>query len=235
MTKKYRTLIIDDEPMAREILENHLSKIDAIDVIASCSSATKGFSVLSAEEVDLILLDINMPEVTGLMFAKAVQGSATKIIFTTAHREYAVEGFELQAVDYLLKPISLDRLMTALQKLYSIKDATNVSPMDSQEFTFFRSDRKMIKVNFNDILYIESLGDYNKIHCEKEVLITRETLTIAQEKLPASKFLKTHRSFIVSIPKIDSYTNEHINIQRKCIPISRGYRDAVLEQLNGIR
>ena len=230
----YNAIIIDDEPMARDILENHLSKIDQIKVLATCKNAAEGFSSLSAHRVDLIFLDINMPEVSGLMFAKAIQGN-TKIIFTTAYREYAVEGFDLQAVDYLLKPISLERLIKALQKFYNEIQVKKEPTEVLENFTFFRSDRKMVKVNFDDILYIESLGDYLKVHTSKEVLVTRETLSATVEKLPSTQFLRTHRSFIVAISKIESFTNEHINIKNVAISISRSYRDTVLQTLNAIK
>lgn len=229
----YQAIIIDDEPMAREILENHLAKITQVNVVAVCKNATEGFSALSKHDVNLVFLDINMPEVTGLMFAKAIQGT-TKIIFTTAYREYAVEGFDLQAVDYLLKPISLERLMKALQKFY--KEASPKTKSNNQEtFTFFRSDRKMIKVDFDHILYIESIGDYLKIHTTNDVIVTRETLLATLEKLPATLFLRTHRSYVVAISSIESFTNEHININNKAIPISRSYRDQVLSTLNRIK
>ncbi|WP_339847816.1 LytTR family DNA-binding domain-containing protein [uncultured Dokdonia sp.] len=229
----YQAIIIDDEPMAREILENHLTKITQVNVVAVCKNATEGFSALSKHDVDLVFLDINMPEVTGLMFAKAIQGT-TKIIFTTAYREYAVEGFDLQAVDYLLKPISLERLMKALRKFY--KEASpKIKSTNQETFTFFRSDRKMLKVNFDHILYIESIGDYLKIHTTNDVIVTRETLLATLEKLPATLFLRTHRSFVVAISNIESFTNEHININNKAIPISRSYRDQVLSTLNRIK
>ncbi|WP_298326369.1 LytTR family DNA-binding domain-containing protein [uncultured Dokdonia sp.] len=229
----YQAIIIDDEPMAREILENHLAKITQVNVVAVCKNATEGFSALSKHDVNLVFLDINMPEVTGLMFAKAIQGT-TKIIFTTAYREYAVEGFDLQAVDYLLKPISLERLMKALQKFY--KEASPKIERTNQEtFTFFRSDRKMIKVDFDHILYIESIGDYLKIHTTNDVIVTRETLLATLAKLPATLFLRTHRSYVVAISSIESFTNEHININNKAIPISRSYRDQVLSTLNRIK
>lgn len=229
----YNVIIIDDEPMARDIIERHLSKIDQVRVVATCKSAAEGFSALSAHQVDLVFLDINMPEVTGMMFAKAIQGN-TKIIFTTAYREYAAEGFDLQAVDYLLKPISLERLMKALQKFYKeFKKSSN--DIVEEDFTFFRSDRKMVKVDFDHIRYIESLGDYLKIHTLNDVIVTRETLSATLEKLPPAQFLRTHRSFAVALRKIESYTNEYITIGRTAVPISRSYRDATLQSLNAIK
>ena len=230
--KVYNAIIIDDEPTARDILESHLSKIDAIKIMATCKNAAEGFSVLSSQSIDLLFLDINMPEVTGLMFAKAIQGK-TEIIFTTAYREYAVEGFEVQALDYLLKPISLERLMMAVNK-FLISRTTPEITNRAHNFTFFRCDRKMVKVTYETILYIESLGDYLKIHLEKDMIITRETMTYVVEKLPQKLFVRTHRSYIVALSKIESFTNEYIVVEGKSIPISRSYRDMVINRLQSI-
>lgn len=233
MTKIYTAILVDDEPTAREILATHLSKIDTIMVVASCKNASEAFSVLSKQQVDLVFLDINMPEVTGLMFANAIQGKS-KVIFTTAYREYAVDGFDLQAVDYLLKPISLERLMKAVHKFIG-EQSTPTKEETTYDFTFFRCDRKMIKIAFNELLFTESCGDYIKLHTTKETLITRETTHTILEKLPTEQFIRTHRSFIVNISKIDSFTNEQITIRRTSIPISRSYRDPVAQYLAAVK
>jgi len=232
MTPIIKVIVVDDEPTAREILLTHLEKIDIIQVLGSCKNATEAFSILNTEAIDLIFLDINMPEISGLLFAKAIHDTSN-IIFTTAYRDYAVEGFELQAVDYLLKPISLERLIKAIHKF----TASRVISTEEREynFTFFRCDRKMVKINFDDLQYIESCGDYIKLHTSEKVLITRETMQIVSEKLPKQQFLRTHRSFIVAIPKIDSFTNEQLTIGRISIPISRSYRDMVSNRLNAIK
>ena len=235
MKNTYKALIIDDEPTAREILESHLKKIDLIELVGSCKNAMEGFSKLNEIQVDLIFLDINMPEISGLLFAKTLDKS-TKVIFTTAYREYAVDGFDLQAVDYLMKPISLERLIKAINKFLGESiPVANVSEKEIQAensyFIFVRSDRKMIKIDFGDILYIESLSDYLKIHTSEKTITTRETISNIETKLPYNKFLRCHRSFIVSIPRIDSFTNEYIEIGKKAISISRSYRTVVLEKL----
>lgn len=229
MKRIYTALIVDDEPTAREILEMHLSKIDSIKIIASCKNAAEAFNQLSKTKIDLIFLDINMPEISGLMFANAI-GKQTQIIFTTAHREYAADGFDLQAVDYLLKPISLERLLQAITK-FTTAQGNISSETPSDTFTFIRMDRKMVKVDFNTLLCIESRGDYVQLHTQKQMLTTRETMSNIVEKLPKSQFLRTHRSFVVQISKIDSYSNEHITIGRKAIPISRSYREEVMRRL----
>jgi len=235
MKKTYKALIIDDEPTAREILESHLSKIDLIEVVGSCKSAMEGFSRLNEMSIDLVFLDINMPEISGLSFAKTLDKD-TKVIFTTAYREYAIDGFDLQAVDYLLKPISLERLIKAINKFLGESIPLEGSseqeiPSENGDFIFVRSERKMIKVDFEDILYIESLSDYIKIHTSEKIITTRETISNIETKLPYKIFLRCHRSFIVSIPRIDSFTNEYIEINKTAISISRSYRTTVMERL----
>jgi DNA-binding LytR/AlgR family response regulator len=231
-------LIVDDEPMAREILEDHLSKINSVQVVASCKNAVDAFNVIAAKKIDVIFLDINMPEISGLSFAKSIN-KKMKLIFTTAYREYAVDGFDLQAVDYLLKPISFDRLYQSINKYIDEcipsdlqKDKENIE--EKSDFIFVRSDRKMIKVNFVEILYIESLGDYIKIILGTKNIVTRETISSIEAKLPKNMFLRTHRSFIVSIKHIVSFTNEYIEINKKSIPISRSYKTSVLNRLENI-
>ncbi|HYQ56906.1 MAG TPA: LytTR family DNA-binding domain-containing protein [Draconibacterium sp.] len=236
MTKKIRCIIVDDEPMAREILESHLRKIETIKIVALCKNAIEAFNVISSEPVDLVFLDINMPEISGLSFARSIN-NAVKVIFTTAYREYAVDGFDLQAVDYLLKPISFGRLMQSINKYLSenqqvdFEEPASIQP-EKSESIFVRSDRKMIKINFLEILYIESLADYIKIHLVDKTIVTRETISSIEAKLPQQDFLRVHRSFIVALNAIDSFTAELVEIGKKQIPVSRSYKDGVLNKLN---
>lgn len=235
MEKKIQCIIVDDEPIAREILENHLSKIDAVGIAGSCKNAVEAFNLISKQNIDLIFLDINMPEISGLALAKSINKSI-KIIFTTAYREYAVEGFDLQAVDYLLKPISFERLLQAINKYLNENlpqqkiEGSELVPEQSDSF-FVRSDRKMVRVSFSEIYFIESLADYIKIHLKDKTVVTRETISNIEAKLPKNIFLRTHRSFIVSLDYIDSFTNEYVEIGAKQIPISRGYKNEVLKKL----
>jgi len=235
MNKSIRCIIVDDEHVAREILENHLARVDQVQVVASCKNALEAFNIISKENIDLIFLDINMPEISGLSFAKSINKNI-KVIFTTAYREYAVEGFDLQAVDYLLKPISFERLLQSIQKYLNentISPANEDQPIldEKSNYFFVRSDRKMIKIDFSEIKYIESLSDYIKIHLVDKTVLTRETISNIEIKLPQNDFVRVHRSFIVAISFIDSYTNEDIEIEGKEIPISRTYKDAVLKRL----
>ncbi|PHS51189.1 MAG: DNA-binding response regulator [Lutibacter sp.] len=188
--------------------------------------------------IDLIFLDINMPEISGLSFAKSINKNI-KVIFTTAYREYAVDGFNLQAVDYLLKPISFERLLQAINKYLgenfsSITETAVEIVEEKNDFIFVRSDRKMMKINFSEINFIESLSDYIKIKLKDKTVITRETITSIEAKLPKKEFIRIHRSFIVSITKIESFTNEFIEISKKAVPISRSYKKEVLSRLENI-
>ncbi|MFC5044740.1 LytR/AlgR family response regulator transcription factor [Aquimarina hainanensis] len=229
-------IIVDDEPTAREIIQSHLSKIDRIEVLMSCANALEAFNYLSQHQVDLIFLDINMPEISGISFARSIHKNC-KIIFTTAYREYAIDGFDLHAVDYLLKPISFERLLQAVNNYFDVYH-TNISDTSDKnkthDFIFVRSDRRMKKVTFSDILYIESYSDYLKIHCIDIVITTRETISNIESRLPKQDFLRIHRSYIIAISKITSYSNEEVVIARKSIPISRNYKQEVLSRLDTI-
>lgn len=214
--------------MAREIIATHLAKIPNIRVLNSFNNAIDALQFLKTSNVDLIFLDINMPEVTGISLAKLISPSV-KVIFTTAYRDYAVEGFELQAVDYLLKPISFDRILKAITNFSNITPPSKSNEITN--FIFVRADRKMVKINFDEIQFIESFSDYLKIHLTKQTIITRETISAIEANLPDEKFLRIHRSFIIPIYKINSYTNEEIIINNKSFPISRSYKAQVIKKL----
>lgn len=235
MTKLTQCLIVDDEPIAREIIENHLSKINGLELVSSCKNALQAFEFINNQAVDLIFLDINMPEISGLSFARSMN-KHIKIIFTTAYREYAIDGFDLQAVDYLLKPISFERFLQAVNKYMDENTAVELPKNQTIlpevfDYIFVRADRKMMKINFSEIRYIESLSDYIQIHLDDKIIVTRESITNIEAKLPQNKFLRTHRSYIVSIAHIDSFTNEDIEMGKTEIPISRTYKTEVLKKL----
>jgi DNA-binding LytR/AlgR family response regulator len=238
MSKTIQCIIVDDEPVACDILEDHISKLSNFRLTAKCKNAVEAFKVISEQKTDLIFLDINMPQISGLSFARSINKDI-KIIFTTAYREYAADGFELKAVDYLLKPISFERFLQATEK-YSAEN--RIMPYASPELKsaeindciFVRADRKMVKISFSEILYIESLGDYIKIHEEHKTTVTRETISNIEAKLPKNLFIKTHRSYIIALDKINSFTNEFIELNDKVIPISRTYKKRVLERINTI-
>ncbi|AXT19822.1 response regulator [Flavobacteriaceae bacterium AU392] len=233
MSKTISCIVVDDEAVARDVITTHLSKIEHINVVAVCKSAMEAFNNISTQTIDLIFLDINMPDISGISFAKSIN-SEIKIIFTTAYRDYAVDGFELQAVDYLLKPISFERLLKAVNTYFNVYTPTPTKALVESEaidFMFVRSDRKMIKIDFNNIIYIESYSDYIKIHLTEQVIVTRETISVIEAKLPKQQLIRIHRSYIIAINRISSFTNEHITINNKALPISRSYKKEVLQVL----
>lgn len=235
MKEKIYCIIVDDEPVARDIIAAYIEKIPSLCLIKSCKNVIEAMEVINNKEIDLVFLDINMPEISGLSLAKTIQNK-TKVIFTTAYREYAVDGFDLQAVDYLLKPISFDRFLKAVHKFFDVSKGSQIRSDEvgkilENDYFFVRSERKMIKINFDEILYVESLSDYVKLHLDTKTVVTRETISNVETKLPVNSFLRTHRSFIVSVNKISSYTNEFVEVANKAISISRSYKEQVLKKL----
>jgi len=232
--KNISCLIVEDESVATQVLKTHIEKIPNLNIVSCCINAIDAFECLRTHDIDLIFLDINMPNISGISFAKSIK-SSIKIIFTTAYRDYAVEGFELQAVDYLLKPISFDRLLKAVTNYFEIQGnsiRTEIKAVSKVDFMFVRSERKMQKIDFEAIVYIESYSDYLKIHLANETIITRETISAIEGRLPNEKFIRIHRSYIVSLKHITSFTNEEINIQNTFLTISRSYKKEVINVLS---
>ncbi|MDC0006779.1 LytTR family DNA-binding domain-containing protein [Winogradskyella sp.] len=233
MTKTISCIVVDDEAIARDIITTHLLKIDNIEIVAQCKNAIEAFSYASTHKVDLVFLDINMPELSGIAFAKSIHKDI-KVIFTTAYRDYAVDGFDLQAVDYLLKPIAFERLLKAVNRYFEVTSQLDNTKKESNapvDFIFVRSDRKMVKVDFDAIIYIESYSDYIKIHLKNKILVTRETITAIEAKIPKKQFLRIHRSYIICISKIEAFTNEYVTINGIVLSVSRSYKKEVLKEL----
>ncbi len=232
-------IIVDDEPLAREVLESFVGRIDGLELKGSCDNAIKAFDLLKKDKVDLIFLDIQMPKLNGIDFLK-VLNPLPKIIFTTAYREYAIESYELNVVDYLLKPISFQRFLMAVNKAMNdgskeIKEPILAAPDDLRSETpyiFLKADRKMVKVYLKDILYIESLKDYVRIKLPQKDVISLQKISFLEQKLPEDCFIRIHRSFIVPIRKIEAFSNNIIEINGVELPIGRNYKEQVLEILN---
>jgi len=239
--KKIKCLVIDDEQPARDILKKHLDGVESLELSGSCNNAVEALSFLQSTSVDLLFLDIQMPHILGTNFIRTLK-NPPKVIFTTAYRKYAIEGFELDAVDFLLKPISFDRFLKAVNKVLQLNLQSNITEASqaekekekeqAQPFLYFRSDRKMVKVLFNDILYIEGLRDYIRIFTTSKTIVTKHLLASLQEMLPADAFLRIHRSYIVSINKIDSYDADTIEISKKELPIGRLFKHDVNKLLS---
>jgi DNA-binding LytR/AlgR family response regulator len=236
---KIKCLVIDDEPLAREILRQHINGVNALELAGTCSNAVEAISFLNEQPVDLLFLDIQMPQLLGTNFIRTLK-NPPKVIFTTAYRKYAVEGFELDAVDYILKPISFERFLKAVNKVLQINFNTeHVSPAVKEShsdvassFLYFRADRKMVKVFFRDILFIEALKDYIKIVTTSKTIVTKYVLSTLEEMLPAGEFLRIHKSYIVAIGKIESYNTDSIQIVKNELPIGRLYKFDVARILN---
>jgi DNA-binding LytR/AlgR family response regulator len=225
---RIRCLLVDDEPPALEVLKAHIAATPLLEVAGECQHAMGAFEFLQSHNVDLLFLDIQMPLLKGTELLKSL-ANPPKVIFTTAHREFAVDGFDFNAVDFLLKPISLDRFLKAVQKvmqqnMHSTQDAKQV---ESKRFVYFRAERKMIKLPLEEITYVESLKDYVKIHGQVTPLVTKQTITAIQEMLPPAEFLRVHRSFIVAIDKVTSYSSHSVFVGREEIPIGPLYRNEV--------
>lgn len=234
-----KCIIVDDEPLAIEIMESYVSRVDSLELAGSFRNAIKAFEYLQSNQVDLVFLDIQMPKFTGIEFLKTLK-NAPKVIFTTAYREYAIEGYELEVLDYLLKPISFERFMKSISRVIGTlgkpehQHVVQNSDEHEEQFIFFKSDKKMIKVFLHEILFIESLKDYVKITTEEKEVITHQKISYLENKLPNEGFLRVHRSFIIAIRKIDSYSATEIEIQGSSIPIGRNYKNEVLVKLGQI-
>jgi two-component system LytT family response regulator len=239
--KTIRCLIVDDEPPAREVLRRYVQDVPTLQLAGECSHAIQALTVLQQQPVDLMFLDIRMPQLDGTTFLKTLK-NPPKVIFTTAYSEYALEGYELDIVDYLLKPVRFDRFLKAVNKAFplvsgyaEVNPPAVVSPEaeenKNESFVYFRADRKMQKVMLSEILYIESMKDYIKVITTQGVIITKQSITSVEAMLSDKLFVRTHRSYIVAVSKIRSYTNELIEIDKTEIPIGKLYRSGVMKIL----
>ncbi|PQJ21719.1 LytTR family DNA-binding domain-containing protein [Tenacibaculum sp. SG-28] len=228
----YKCLIVDDESLARELLETHLSQLENFKVIASCSSAIEAHKILQTENVDLLFLDIEMPVLKGTDFFKTLK-QKPRVIFTTAYREYAIEGFELNAVDYLLKPITFVRFFQAIEKFVDSQKSPpkfNENIPTQESYIFVQSNKKNIKINFDDVTYIESIKDYIRIHLPSSSIMVKHGITAFEEKLD-ERFLRVHRSYIVNTTKVSAYTRQDVEIGSIEIPFGDFYKANALKVL----
>ncbi|MEL6987471.1 MAG: LytTR family DNA-binding domain-containing protein [Bacteroidota bacterium] len=225
---KLKTIIVDDEPLARNILKKYIQDYQELDLVAVCKDGIEALQAIKNNEVDLIFLDINMPKISGIELAKSIDPKHL-VIFTTAYPEYAVEGFELNALDYLVKPIEFERFIRAVKKAES-RFENNNKEHDSDRI-FIKSDRKLIQVNYDDILYIQAYGDYIKVHTKNKVLLSKNKLSIIEQSLPEKLFIKVHRSYIVHLNAIDYLEGKHLKIKDAIIPISESNLGPLMSRL----
>lgn len=232
---KLHCLIIDDEPIARKGLEEHVQEIDFLHCVASCENALKAATYLNEQKIDLIYLDIHMPKVSGIDFLKSLKHPPLTII-TTAYSNYALEGYTLDVIDYLVKPITFERFLKASQKaleFFQLKSRAENNSAAVIDYFFVRCDRKFEKVFFQDVSYVESMQNYAVIHVGDRKLISYITLTSLESQLPKERFLKVHKSFLISIPHVKAIEKDEIILEHARIPISRALRDQVVQQIMG--
>jgi len=225
-------IIIDDEPLARKGLKEYVTDVDFLNLIGEFDNPLKAAELISRGEVQLLFLDIQMPKITGLDFFKTLQ-NAPPVIFTTAYPQYALEGFEVNALDYLVKPVSFDRFFKAVLKakeFYEVRD-TNRKETESSDYFFIKADNKLVKILFDEVLYVEALQNYVTIHTAARKYMTYLTFKSVEDYLPNDKFLKVHKSYIVAASKIDSIEGNDIRIGQQHIPISRNQKDEVMDKL----
>ena len=235
-------IIVDDEPLAQDVLETYIQKLSNVNLVQKCRNALEANTALKEHDIDLMFLDIQMPQLTGIDFLKSLE-KAPEVIFTTAYPNYAIKGFELNAIDYLLKPISLDRFMKAVNKAQKQIDlkrgsaaASAPSGPEAPDFIFVKADKKLVKVKYEDIIYIEGLKDYVIIRMDSGRVITLQTMKSLEEKLPAGLFKRIHRSYIVGIDKIQAVVGNMVEVLEKGkvkhLPIGKNYREELLAIVN---
>lgn len=233
-----KCLIVDDEDLAIDILKEYISRIGYLELVGSCKTAMEAISFLNSSKVDLIFLDIQMPGLTGLQMLRSLT-NRPEVILTTAYSEYALEGFELQALDYLIKPIPFERFVKSINRFFQIRQH-NISIPETKSldayadaFIFVKSDKMMVKIVLHQITYIESLRNYVAIYLDNGNSVkTMNTISNIEEKLPETHFIRVHRSFIIALDKIDSFTSGSFKINGQIIPIGRQYKEMVKEKLD---
>ena len=242
-----KVIIVDDEPLALDVMETYIERMPDLQLVARCTNAFEANEALKNNDVDLMFLDIQMPQLTGIEFLKTLK-KPPMVIFTTAYQQYAVEGFELNALDYLLKPVSMDRFMKAVNKAsdqYELqhREVANLSArtegsaphIDEPDYIFVKADKKLVRVKFSEILYIEGLKDYVIIRTETGRIISLQTMKSLEDKLPAAQFVRVHRSYIVGMDKLHAIVGNMVEVLEKGVPkhlpIGKNYRDELLEMV----
>jgi DNA-binding LytR/AlgR family response regulator len=229
---KIKCLLVDDEPIALDILAAYVHQVEGLELVGRCRSAVDAFTTLQNRPVDLLFLDIQMPQLSGLELLRTLP-NPPKTIITSAYREYALDGYELDVLDYLIKPIPFERFMKAVGKAFTQKPVAPANPpvAEEEQFLFVKEDRQLIRVVLRDIIALESLRDYVKITTVTRQVVTRQTLGYYEELLPKEQFLRIHRSFLVAKAKIVSMTESRIEVLGQTLPIGRHYKQQVFEQL----
>lgn len=235
---KYKCIVVDDEQLARKLLEEYIRKIPHLELVAQCRTPLEAIEILQNKQIDLMFLDIQMPELTGIEFLKTLNVKPA-VIFTTAYSEYALEGYQLDVIDYLVKPFDFERFIKAVNKaldLVQLKNASrNISSSSSDEFLTVHADYKIYKLKLDSIEYIEGLKEYVSYFTGEKRIIALESLKRLEEILPGDRFMRIHRSYIVPLQKIKSVEGNQVEIGDKKIPIGRSYKEEVMRKIFGNR
>ncbi|MCA6381754.1 MAG: response regulator transcription factor [Cytophagales bacterium] len=232
---KAKVLIVDDEPLAQKVLQRFISLVDSLELVGLCSNAIEASNALRNQPVDLLFLDIRMPELSGLDLLKIIK-NPPKVILTTAYAEHALEGYEFGVIDYLVKPIAFDRFLRAINKVVPTLQANTPPLMPTpvlklSNYLFVKSDRKIYKIDYPEIKYVEAFGNYVKIHTTHKIVLAQETLTNLEKSLPAEHFLRIHKSYIVSIHFINLVDGNSLFVENVELPIGQLYKQRVYEML----
>lgn len=231
---KLRCLLIDDEPPALKVLQSHIANVNGLEIVGLCKNAVEAMDVLHEKQVDVVFLDIKMPKITGTEFLKNLS-HPPKVIFVTAYRDYALDSYELDAVDYLVKPVSFERFLKAIGKVKRLMGHETISHTEeyktnTEAFVYLKVDKSMLKILINEILYIESWKDYVKVFMDNgKNWLVKQSISSMENLLSEHKFLRVHRSYIVSLNKVTGYNNLSVQLNTKEIPIGRLYKWHVME------
>lgn len=233
MKRKYNVLIVDDEFLARKLLTEYVSKIDFLELVDSCPDATKAMEVINNVHIDILLLDIQMPDISGLEMLKLLNKKKLSVILTTAFSEHAVDAFSLGVVDYLLKPFDYARFLQAINKAVSINPMLAESSSEKiNDYIMVKADYKLYKINFDDLLFIEGQHEYVTFHTKSKRITALYSLRNLEDTLPKDRFVRTHKSFIVSIKNIEDVDKMNVTVAGNKIPVGASYRDALIERLS---
>jgi DNA-binding LytR/AlgR family response regulator len=226
-------MVVDDEPLAQQVLENYIGRVPDLKLQHTCRTAMEAFELLHKDKIDLLFLDIHMPVMDGLSFLRSLKNPPS-VIFTTAFPEHAIEGFDLDAVDYLLKPIPFERFLKAVNKSLDIRKsaATSDAPGQSLDFMFVKADNKLVKVNFAEVLFVEAMKDYLRIYMrDGKKIIVHHTMKKMEEALPSDKFIRVHKSYIASLQAIKSISGNMVEVENQELPIGALYKEPLLKRI----
>jgi DNA-binding LytR/AlgR family response regulator len=232
MSSPYKCLVIEDEPLAQDVLKKYIHDHPSLELAAICGDALEAQQLLAKQTISLLFLDINLPRLSGMSFLKTLSHPPL-VIFTTAYPEFAAEGFELDAIDYLVKPFSFERFLKAVNKALEKLERKTTDKPSTPASIFIKADKKVYKINLDDILYLEALDDYVKLVTSQASYLVNDTLKSLQEELPASRFMRVHKSYIISKNNIVFFEGNYVRIGEKDIPIGASYRDEIFNRLKG--